>query len=60
MHLVHLPQEQQDFKPWLQPFYGTVKHSIPAVYTGCIFNGNGVLSFFSHKTLDGLMVIQSR
>lgn len=44
MQLVKLPFVQQDFKPWLQPFYGTVMHSVPAVYTGYIgwFDGDPV------------------
>jgi len=44
MHLVMLPQDQADFKPWLLEFYGTVKHSVPAVYTGYIgwFDGDPI------------------
>eukprot|EP00026_Physarum_polycephalum_P003567 Phypoly_transcript_03580.p1 GENE.Phypoly_transcript_03580~~Phypoly_transcript_03580.p1 ORF type:complete len:693 (+),score=123.26 Phypoly_transcript_03580:113-2191(+) len=44
VHLVRLPIEQENYKPWLQPFYGNIKHCVPAVYTGYIgwFDGDPV------------------
>jgi alkyl sulfatase BDS1-like metallo-beta-lactamase superfamily hydrolase len=60
VHLVNLPSDQANFKPWLQEFYGTVKHSVPAVYTGYIgwFDGDPIAlsptprSEFSARTLS--------
>jgi alkyl sulfatase BDS1-like metallo-beta-lactamase superfamily hydrolase len=60
-HLVHLPTDQRDYKPWLREFYGTVKHSIPAVYTGYIgwFDGDPVaLRPVTHKKLSTAIVKQ--
>jgi alkyl sulfatase BDS1-like metallo-beta-lactamase superfamily hydrolase len=44
MHIVNLPHQQATFSPWLQEFYGTVRHSVPAVYTGYIgwFDGDPI------------------
>jgi alkyl sulfatase BDS1-like metallo-beta-lactamase superfamily hydrolase len=44
VHLVHLPIDQATYEPWLLPFYGTVKHSIPQIYSGYIgwFEGDPV------------------
>jgi alkyl sulfatase BDS1-like metallo-beta-lactamase superfamily hydrolase len=42
--LVKLPPHLADRRPWLQPFYGSVAHSVPAIYSGYIgwFDGDPV------------------
>jgi alkyl sulfatase BDS1-like metallo-beta-lactamase superfamily hydrolase len=40
--LVKLPPHLENFSPWLRPFYGSVKHSVPQIVCGSIgwFDGD--------------------
>lgn len=40
--LVQLPPHLENFSPWLRPFYGSVKHSVPQIVCGSIgwFDGD--------------------
>jgi alkyl sulfatase BDS1-like metallo-beta-lactamase superfamily hydrolase len=40
--LVKLPPHLENFNPWLRPFYGSVKHSVPQIVCGSIgwFDGD--------------------
>lgn len=41
---IHLPPHLANIKPWLQPFYGSVEHSVPQIYNGYLgwFQGDPV------------------
>jgi alkyl sulfatase BDS1-like metallo-beta-lactamase superfamily hydrolase len=40
--LVRLPPHLESFAPWLRPFYGSVEHAVPQIYSGAIgwFDGD--------------------
>ena len=40
--MVRLPPHLESFAPWLRPYYGTVEHSVPQIYSGTIgwFDGD--------------------
>lgn len=41
---VRLPPHLEEYRPWLQPFYGSVAHAVPAIYSGYVgwFDGDPV------------------
>jgi alkyl sulfatase BDS1-like metallo-beta-lactamase superfamily hydrolase len=40
--MVRLPPHLADFAPWLRPYYGSVEHAVPAIYSGAVgwFDGD--------------------
>ncbi|HEX4437079.1 MAG TPA: alkyl sulfatase dimerization domain-containing protein [Solirubrobacteraceae bacterium] len=40
--LIRLPPHLESFAPWLRPFYGSVEHAVPQIYSGAIgwFDGD--------------------
>ena len=40
--MVRLPPHLESFAPWLRPYYGSVEHSVPQIYSGAIgwFDGD--------------------
>jgi alkyl sulfatase BDS1-like metallo-beta-lactamase superfamily hydrolase len=40
--MVKLPPHLESFAPWLRPFYGSVEHAVPQIYSGAIgwFDGD--------------------
>ncbi len=41
---VRLPEHLENWSPWMRPFYGSVKHNVPAIYNGYLgwFDGDPV------------------
>jgi len=41
---VRLPDHLENWSPWMRPFYGSVKHNVPAIYNGYLgwFDGDPV------------------
>ena len=41
---VRLPEHLENWSPWMRPFYGSVKHNVPAIYNGYLgwFEGDPV------------------